>query len=442
MIRTGFASQIITPPREFPLAGYFNKRPNRGVYDDLFVKVLLVEQNGIEGGFVAYDLCGSSPAFFDALRAAVREAGLKFADNLLVSCTHTHTGPEIRRNVDNPQAQAYIKSIIAKTVTALKEAEANLRESSFEVASVNSNPYAYVRRYWMKSGKVVTNPGKLNPDIVKPDGDFDRTVSAVAVKQEGRIAAVLVNMANHGDTIGGDFVSADWFGRMEREVQYRLGEDVPVITLTDCSGDINHFDVTTLRDQTNYGEALRIGRGYGQIVVELLKNTEKIADPQLSFKRSIFKMPYRTVTDEQLAEARKVLETIPAGDMEGRGDMTSEDLAKGDGTVLRMFAQRVLECEGNKGRSQDCELLALCLGPELAFITLPGEPFNGIAQGIRAKSPYKCTLIAELAQGKSGYIPMQESFERGGYETTPSAGSPDTDTAPKLIAAALETLNK
>ena len=310
MIRTGFASQIITPPREFPLAGYFNRRPNRGVYDDLFVKVLLVEQNGIEGGFVAYDLCGSSPTFFDALRAAVREAGLKCADNLLVSCTHTHTGPEIRRNVDNPQAQAYIKSIIGKTVTALKEAEANLRESSFEVASVNSNPYAYVRRYWMKSGKVVTNPGKLNPDIVKPDGDFDRTISAVAVKQEGRIAAVLVNLANHGDTIGGDFVSADWFGRMEREVQYRLGEDVPVITLTDCSGDINHFDVTTLRDQTNYNEALRIGRGYGQIVTELLKNTEKIADPRLSY--SVGSNPTGTTTGS-------VVELVDTSDLSSDG---------------------------------------------------------------------------------------------------------------------------
>lgn len=50
----------------------------------------------------------------------------------------------------------------------------------------------------MKNGKVVTNPGKCNPDIVKPDGDYDRTISAVAVKQEGRIAAILVNLANHG----------------------------------------------------------------------------------------------------------------------------------------------------------------------------------------------------------------------------------------------------
>ena len=47
MLRTGFASQVITPPREFPLAGYFNKRPNRGVYDDLYVKVLLVEKEGV-----------------------------------------------------------------------------------------------------------------------------------------------------------------------------------------------------------------------------------------------------------------------------------------------------------------------------------------------------------------------------------------------------------
>ena len=441
MLRTGFSSQVITPPRDFPLAGYFNKRPNRGVYDDLYVKVLLVEKDGVMGGFVVYDLCGSSPAFFDALRAAAKKEGMEFADNLMVSCTHTHTGPEIRRDIDD-QKQAYIDHIIVKTVVALKEAAANLRESSFEAASVNSNPFAYVRRFWMKNGKVVTNPGKCNPDIVKPDGDYDRTISAVAVKQEGRIAAILVNLANHGDTIGGDFVSADWFGRMEREIQYQLGEDVPVMTLTDCSGDINHFDVSTLRDQTNYAEALRIGRGYGQIVCELLKRLEKVDDSSVSYKKTVFRMPYRTVSAQQIADARKVLETIPAGSLDNRGDMTSEDLAKGDGIVLRMFAERLLGCVGNEGKFQECELLALTLGKDLAFITLPGEPFNGVAQGIRAASPYKRTIIATLAQGKCGYIPMPESFERGGYETEPYATSPEVDTAPKLIAAALETLNK
>lgn len=441
MLRTGFSTQVITPPRDFPLAGYFNRRPNRGAYDDLHVKVLLVEQNGVIGGFVVYDLCGLNAAFFDALRSAIRDAGISFGGNLMVSCTHTHTGPEIRKEIDEIKKN-YIELLIAKTVTAVKEAQANLRESSFEVSSVNSNPFAYVRRFRMKNGTFLTNPGKCNPEIEGPDGDFDRTITAVAVKQEGRIAAILVNLANHGDTIGGDFVSADWFGRMEREIQYQLGEDVPVMTLTDCSGNINHFDVTTMRDQTSYSEALRIGRGYGQIVCELLKRLEKVDDSQLCFKKSIFKMPFRTVTAQQLADARKVLETIPENTDAKQGDMTSEDLAKENGTVLRMLAANVLKCEGNEGKYQECEILALCLSEDLAFITLPGEPFNGIAQGIRSGSPFKRTVIATLAQGKSGYIPMPDDFDKGGYETSASPASPDVNTAPLLIATAVETLKK
>ena len=157
---------------------------------------------------------------------------------------------------------------------------------------------------------------------------------------------------------------------------------------------------------------------------------------------AIFRMPYRTVTPQQIADARKVLETIPAGSLDNRGDMTSEDLAKGDGVVLRMFAERLLGCEGNEGKFQECELLAMTLGKDLAFVTLPGEPFNGVAQGIRAGSPFKRTIIATLAQGKCGYIPMPESFERGGYETEPYATSPEVDTAPKLVAAVLENLKK
>ena len=149
-----------------------------------------------------------------------------------------------------------------------------------------------------------------------------------------------------------------------------------------------------------------------------------------------FSRVFRTYLSE------KVIETIPAADMDARGDMTSEDLAKGDSLVLRMFAERVLTCEGNEGKFKPTELLAICIGSDLAFISLPGEPFNGIARGIRAGSTYKHTIVAELAQGISGYIPMPESFERGGYETEPNGTSADIPTAPMLIEAALKNLSK
>ena len=37
MLKIGYAQEIITPPAGVELAGYFNKRPNIGMYDDLYV---------------------------------------------------------------------------------------------------------------------------------------------------------------------------------------------------------------------------------------------------------------------------------------------------------------------------------------------------------------------------------------------------------------------
>ena len=37
MYKIGFAQEIFTPPVGVGLAGYMNKRPNVGMYDDLYV---------------------------------------------------------------------------------------------------------------------------------------------------------------------------------------------------------------------------------------------------------------------------------------------------------------------------------------------------------------------------------------------------------------------
>ena len=43
MYKIGFAQEIITPPTGVGLAGYMNKRPNVGMYDDLYVKALIIQ---------------------------------------------------------------------------------------------------------------------------------------------------------------------------------------------------------------------------------------------------------------------------------------------------------------------------------------------------------------------------------------------------------------
>ena len=291
----------------------------------------------------------------------------------------------------------------------------------------------------MKNGKVVTNPTRCNPDIVGPETDFDRHIRVLVVKQYGRISALMVNLANHCDTDGGTLVSADWPGRMEAEIQYALKEDVPVFQLTDASGNINHFDVHRKIDQTNYDEAVRIGRIYGRIVVGLLDKLTPVDAGAIEVSHATVVIPNRKVTDAEYNEAKKYLEDTKDAPKTG-GDLTSEGLANGDVTVCRCFAKMVLDCRDKSTPSRTCKLTRVNLGKALAFVSLPGEPFNGIAEAIRKASPYQYTFVIELAQSESVYVPMRDCFARGGYETTARPNTVAPEASDVLIAAAVANL--
>ena len=440
MLNIGLAKEIITPPCGVGLAGYFNPRPNRGVYDDVCVRAMAVEQDGKKMGFLTFDLCSMSNPFFDDIRIGMRAEGIEFAQDVIISATHTHTGPNLRRGTASNDPECFaVKAGIEAAVRAMKRAVRSMAPAEIFYAEHDDNPCAYVRRYIMKSGAVVTNPSRCNPDIVGPETDFDKHIRILAVKQYGRISAIMVNLANHCDTVGGDFVSADWPGRMEAEIQYQLKQDVPVFQLTDASGNINHFDVHQKIDQTNYNEAFRIGRIYGKIVVGLLDKLEPLALGPMEISHAEMEIPHRKITPEQYAEAKKYLEDTKDAKLSD-GDLTSEGLANGEVTVMRYFKQRVIDCAEKSTPSHKSSITRVSFGKTLAFVTLPGEPFNGIAQAIRKASPYAKTIIVELAQSASGYVPMRDCFERGGYEAQPGVNSVAPDASDVIIAASIKNL--
>jgi len=440
MLNIGLAKEIITPPFGASLAGYFNRRPCRGVYDDLYVRAMAIEQDGKHTGFLTFDNCHFETPFFVELQLELRAAGIDFARDVIVSATHTHTGTDLRCGAGASDQECYaFKETIRAAVRAMKRAVRSMAPAEFLYAEHDGNPCAYVRRYFMKNGAVVTNPSRCNPDIVGPETDFDKHIRVLAVKQHGRISAVMVNLANHCDTVGGDLVSSDWPGRMEAEIQYAVREDIPVFCLTDASGNINHFDVSRKIDQTNYGEAVRIGRIYGKIVTELLGKLEPVAAGAIGISHAEVEIPHRKISPEEYAKAKQYLEDTRNAPTTG-GDLTSEGLSNGDVTVLRYFANRVIDCAEKSTPSHKCSVTRVNFGKALAFVTLPGEPFNGIAQAIRKASPYERTIIVELAQSQSGYVPMRDCFERGGYEVQPGVNTVAPEASDVLIEASVKNL--
>ena len=441
MYNIGFAQEVFTPPVGVGLAGYMNKRPNVGMYDDLYVKAMIIESNGTKCGFLTFDLCSITAELFkDLENLIVEKFGRELHNNLIISATHTHTGPSFyagRANFDEVTLYAY-ERLLEAVERVLRRALMNLLPGEIEVGSVYNNPYGFVRRYFMKNGTIVTNPGWRNPEIDRPESDFDRTISIMKIVQDGRITAIMCNIVNHGDTVGGSVVSADWYGRFAQEIQYQLKTSIPVMVVDDASGDINHFDFRQDIKQTSMDEAVRIGRGYAKIVMDKLFDLEKLPECDIVVKNGTVTIPHRQISEAELAEAKHTLETVP--DIKKEGDFESQDLANKVPAALRHFAQRTINCYEKSVPSHTCRLTAIEFGKELAFISLPGEPFNGISRAIRAASPFKHNFIIELAQTKSGYVPMPECFERGGYEVQPNVDSCAPNAATEIINAAIANL--
>ena len=441
MLKAAYAQEIITPPAGVDLAGYFNERLNEGMYDDLFVKVVALEIDGKRTAFISLELCSITKVMFDAIKAKVdAEFGEGLYENMLICATHTHTGPRFLNKPEQANAltQYAFDLTVEATFRAIKRAFMSLLPAELEATKVFNNPYGFVRRYWMTSGDIVTNPGWRNPNIDKPECDYDRTINILAVKQGGRIAALICNIANHGDTIGGNLVSADWYGRFAQEVQHELKTSLPVMVMDDASGNINHFDFHQQINQTGYHEAVRIGRGYARIVLDALKDLEPVAADKIQIKNTVVTIPHRQLSDAEVAAAQNILDTVP--DIKKEGDFESQDLANKVPAALRYFAQRALDCKAKSVPSHDCRLTAIEVGDDLAFFTLPGEPFNGIAEAIRKASPYKYTFIAELAQSPSGYVPMKECFARGGYEVQPGVDTVAPEAADAIIEASIKNI--
>ena len=443
MFEFGFAQEDITPKYGAPLCGYLNPRPNRGVLDRLYIRAAAFRADGKTAVIAAYDLCLMGNALVRRLESAVAKEHPGLAGNILFSAIHTHTGPFTSACFTDGVDNDYLDFLEVKTVEAVRMACANLAPAELSATQTECASAAFNRRYIMKNGKVLTNPGKLNPDIVRPEGTIDPAIPLLAVKQHGHFRLLMVNISNHSDTTGGDMVSADWPGQLERTVQQELGEAVPVITLIAPQGNINHFNVRTDAGQTSYAEARRIGKLYAAAVLASLYALRKVEADSLDVVSCDLPAPYYTVTDEEYEQAKKIYEANKDAVMQPGQDLTSEDIAKGTPFALKFFADAIMACRDRPiGKERIERMSALRLGRDIAVVGIPAEPFVEIGLAIRKDSPLPLTFVSALTMGEIGYVGMPENYGVGGYETNPSPGKAARTVGPEIIRAAAGLLER
>jgi len=435
----GAASVNITPPAGIGLAGYYFDRGAKGTHDDLFAKALVLEEGGERAALVTLDLISVTRLLVEDARREIEKSIQIRGDHVMISATHAHTGPVLAHQDihEDPEggsvelSRQYTAALPQRIVECVRLAQSRLKPAGVSAAIGREEHLSYNRRFHMKDGTVGWNPGKLNPNIVKPAGPIDPEVGVALFespqeKEASIPLATYVNFAMHPDTVGGEYFSADYPGVLSHLLSDYKGKDMITLFANGTCGNINHLDVTWPDPQHGNSEATRIGAILAAAVLQAYKQAQPVKVGPLRARSEMVPLPLPEINPAEVEKARAVVERYGTKD--------------NSGFMEKVQAYKVLDIAARKGKPLEAEVQVIALGDQIAWVSLPGEIFVELGLAIKKGSPFKYTFIAELANGSLGYIPNRSAYAEGNYEVVSARCA--EGSGERLVDAALKLLNE
>lgn len=423
-LKAGMAKTVITPPVGTQLSGYSGRTdPSTGVLDDLYAKALVVDDGNERIALVVCDIIGFRIDMVNEIRSTIgQQTGIK-PDNVMVTCTHTHSGPNL-----SAADSAYVESLKLHVAGAVAAAANSMKEARIGAARGECRVGANRRHPNSPSG-----PYNL---YKYPEGTMDSTVMVLRVEDvSGKVIGLITNHSAHPVAWGHRElgISRDYPGYAVDVVEKVWGDDVVAIFLQGCCGNLNLNWIWDKPEQSpmprrslpierepRQREVQRLGRILG---AETLKAAETItvftSAGVVKAARKDVEVPIREDLPERMAErVTKAKEEQKSPEPGERGSVY-DALAAGKETLTT-------------------EVQVLRIGDSFV-VGLPSEVFVEFQIEIRQRSGADFTFVSELANDSISYICTPKAYEEGGYEVRSSSLAPEAGKA--LVDAAIELVN-
>lgn len=414
----GYARYDITPPLGTSLAGYGTERPAVGVRDPLSAVAVAFSDGRNKAVVIALDLL-TLWGYHDVFRAAVAEGAGLDPQAVFITCTHTHTGPDVgwshytRPRKDFNDAILYTKFLRDCCVSVARLALNDLSPARLSTARGEAKGVSFIRRFRMKDGTSVVNPGYDNPEVAGPIGNPDEEVLLVRVDRPGKDALAIVNFQCHPDTVGGRLISRDWPGVVRDTVEQALG-DVKCLFLNGMLGDVNHVCTDLSRSRLSPTEQDRFYRYFGRVVAGGVIGIWDICKPvkgeKVGYGVTVAQVKTARGSPEILAKARRIMDLVRQG-------REAEVSGKGRRKKALIARARMVEYLANGPDFLDFPLSAVTVGEAVAFVGFPGEPFTEYGVLLKKESPFAMTMPVSLTNGMYGYLPLDANLNEPGYGT-------------------------
>jgi neutral ceramidase len=449
IFRAGAAASNITPPLDEPVVGGWNSPPATHVHDELYAKCLVLDDGKTQLVFVVCDSLGISREVYDKAKRIINEKTSIPTKNIMMCATHTHSSVTARstnRLRQDKELSSHQQFLVSRISDGVRRAVNNLKPARIGWGCAQEPTQVFNRRYFMKPGvpvpnpfggedKVVMNPGRGNPNILKAAGPTDPQISFLSIQSiNGRPIALLANYSLHYVGSGQQgVISADYFGVFADKIRQLLGADrndptfVGILT-NGTSGDINNIDWLN-KSQKRFAPYEKM-----QQVADLVSRAVYEAHKKLKFRdwvklhaiQNELTLTVRKPTEKQIDYAQRILK--------------KPDDVKPYHKHEKVYAKRTLQMQDTPAEVS-VVLQTFRIG-DLGICAIPFEVFVEIGLEMKAKSPFEQTFTISHTNGSYGYLPTLAQHELGGYETWLGTNMVEIQAAPKIVRMLIGMFNR
>lgn len=391
--RAGVAKAVITPDQPVWMAGYGSRtKPSEGTSQELYAKALALQDNrGKRVVIVTTDILGIPREMGDAIASGVAQKYKLTRANLVLTSTHTHTGPVPHRNLegayflDEQQAAAVKRNTARMTEKIIAVVGEALRELQPATLSFGRGAAHFgINRRVNRDGRFVFGSNK--------DGVKDDDVPLLQVRSaDGRLRAVLLSYACHNTTLTDTFYqfNGDYAGYVQAEIEQAHPGAVAMFMMG-AGADINPEPRGKLEMAQAHGKAL------AETVARILAGSLRPLRGNLNTAYANVALPLDVMTREQL-------------------QAQTQDKDK----YRRAHAQRWLarlDRDGKVMTEYPYPLQVVQLGNDLTLVAMSGEVVVDYVLRLKQELGAERLWVAAYCNDVMAYIPSVRILKEGGYE--------------------------
>lgn len=452
-LKAGAAQLDITPELGALIVGGFSPIPAKHIHDPLFARALVLDDGTNRIAFVVCDNLGIARDAIDAAKQLIEQQSKLPGARVMVSSTHTHSGPPARPDNALPSDQVpvapaappplsrYQQFVARRIADAVQCAINNLEPAKIAWGSVPQPQHVFNRRWFVSDeavrrnpfggvDRVRMNPPPASPALEQPAGPTDPEFSFVSVQtKSGRPLSLFSAYSLHyvGGVPAAD-ISADYFGVFNHRMRELLGAERPEpafvsLLANGTSGNINNIDFRARRPPQRPYERMRaVAHELADAVFAAYQQLEYRDWVPLDARYQELSLATRRPPPELVARSRELLaQPAPAKPWHGHE---------------RIYANRVLQLADGPARIE-VPLQVFRIG-ELSIYTVPAETFVETGLELKARSPSQPAFTVSLANGSFGYLPTPEHHALGGYETWLGTNRLEVEASTKIVSALLQ----